>query len=235
MPNPLMLLLLSVLLPSAAGAQAPAMRPVPRPPVSTPGYAPGTPPEPVHAPAGAGAPHGFLTEPGKQAPRSPNKRLLPSAKEPGLWAADGAPVASTANPAPLFNVPLPYPAPEWGLGARLLMDRCIQGVHDAAEQVGKRATYDAFPPPARKCLAAIHIFVCGHDESLKLIEAAHDGASVTEDEIKAAANLQAHGRELRASLCPDAGVTPQQQAVFDAVLKRWMSNELNGRTSRSAH
>lgn len=224
----LLLLLASASYGQAAIPMVPARPPMVRPVTNAPAF-----PTPGHTPAGAGLPGERVPGSG-DVQRSPNKRILPASKEPGLWAADGAPVASSA-PAPLFNVPLPYPVPEWGLGARLLMDRCIQSVTAAAEQVGKREAMEAIPESARRCLAAIHIFACGHDEALRLIEAARDGAPVTDDEIKSAANLQAHGRQMRDSLCAGAGVTPQHQTIFDAILKRWMSNEYNGKTSQSTH
>jgi hypothetical protein len=237
----LTVLALLFLLPDAR-AQAPAIRPPARPvvpPALTPGYNPNTPPDPVYTPPGTGLPE--VGQPGTHAApvkRSPNTRALPDefspTKEPGIWAADGAPQASAA-PAPLFSVPLPAPAPEAGLGTRLLMDRCIESVTDAAGQVGKRSAIDAFPESVRACLASVYIFACGHDESLRLVEAAREGADVTADEIKAAANLQAHGRALRAKNCPGAGVTSAQQGVFDEIMKRWMNNEYNGKTSRSTH
>lgn len=77
------------------------------PPVNTPGYYPGTPAEPVYTPNGAGLP-GERVPGTTQSPvqRSPNKRILPPTKEPGLWAADT--VKASFEPIHIDVGPLTY-------------------------------------------------------------------------------------------------------------------------------
>jgi hypothetical protein len=221
---------------SSANAQAPLIEmPPARPPMVRPVVNPPSFPTPGATPAGAGIEVPTREGDVQVVPRSPNKRILPATKEAGFWAADGAPQASAASsPAPFFDVSLPYPAPEAGLGARLLMDRCIDGVTAAAEQVGKRADIAKLPEPARKCLAASYLFACGHEGSLKLGNVPPTEPLAME-EIMAAINLQSYGERMKEAFCPKAGVVPEQKSVFEEVLDRWMSNELDRKTSRSTH
>jgi hypothetical protein len=139
----MLLLLLSVFLLPDARAQAPVMRPPATPPVVTPNYFPGSTGNPVHTPAGAGASHGGLAEHGKAAvPRSPNKRILPPTKEAGLWAADGAPVASNAPGTMLFGLIAPFPQDKPSVETLKWLHTCAGAMDEAAKDSGRG------PPPS---------------------------------------------------------------------------------------
>lgn len=129
------------------------------PPVNTPGYYPGTPREPVYTPNGAGLPGERV--PGSiqsSVPRSPNKRILPPTKEPGLWAGDGTVKASDQLPdVPMIaGIELPFPPGAATDKDKLHTRLCALGMSLLIPDVARELQWDAMALPldVRRCIAA---------------------------------------------------------------------------------
>jgi hypothetical protein len=221
--KPLLLLFLVVSL--SAHAQAPAVRPPARPvtpPALTPGYNPNTPPDPVYTPPGTGLPE--VGQPGTHAvpvKRSPNTRALPDEfdpkREPGIWAADGAPRASDAPR--LFDVVIPFPSDD--PGATMEAKRCADGLVEAADDIRKTKAIGALPEPVRRCLAARAYYHCAAEEELVTQKMMRSGQASYLDRLRQQSGMRAHAERLRAEWC--AGVTldgAAQKALRD-VLNKW--------------
>jgi hypothetical protein len=241
------LLLLLLLLPIAAHAQAPAMRPPPRPatvPALTPGYSPNTPPEPAYTPPGTGLPE--VGQPGSHAapvPRSPNKRLLPTSSEPGLWAADGAPVASLPLMPPLFGEPLPYP-PGVGNGeiSRRLADSCVETMTDAAKQAGTLEAILRLSPVVRACMAAHALKVCADamwDRMLRFSDVDHPPTAAERMQTEA---LMATANALKVDRCRQAAfeeagesINEHEAGLLNKAIDTWLQTNKRGKSGQFAH
>jgi hypothetical protein len=225
---------------------APAIRPPPRPPAVTPGYNPNTYEPPPYAPAGGGASHGALSEPntGKPpVPRSPNKRILPASNEPGLWAADGAPVASGRVTPPLFGVPLPYP-PGVGSGeiSRRLADSCVASMTEAAEQAGKLARIMRLSEVVRQCMSAHAMKVCADEMWRKLQQSTDDDHQPTDAERTQTEALMMTANALKVDRCRQAAfeeagesINEQEANDLNKVIDQWIRTNKSGKSSRFTH
>jgi hypothetical protein len=223
--NPLMLCLLSLAVGLAAcggsSVHGPAFRqavpmpmPVEAPPAYTPGFAPGTPSEPTYTPPGTGLP--MPGQPGYVMPRvkrSPNTRVLPDdyspKKEPGLWAADGAPVASTTPP-PLFGVTLPYPNWATEKATQDWPDSCIVFMHNASVTTGVYNTVIKLPEAIRWCMAARAYAICADDF--------HSKTDPADPSYELLQQMVAHGHGLVARFCPGSGWTNDHADVLAQVV-----------------
>jgi hypothetical protein len=222
----LTVLALLFLLPDAR-AQAPAIRPPARPvvpPALTPGYNPNTPPEPVYTPPGTGLPE--VGQPGTHAApvkRSPNTRALPDEfspkREPGIWAADGEPRASTDKMPAVFGIALDYPAmatPD----TKRWSDFCASTIGDTAKATGTDGLFSPIHPQLRRCLASRAYLACA-------FSIAEQGGATTPD-ARTAKAMEAHGRALVSFNCREGQGDQKNEPPFRAMLDQWRK-DLSGR------
>jgi hypothetical protein len=208
--------------PTAYRQAAPAFVPVEAPPAYTPGFAPGTPGEPVYTPPGAGLP--MPGQPGygtPQVPRSPNKRALPDdyspQKEPGLWAADGAPVAIARRQ--LWGVVVPLPA-EMTDEVEYEAWNCSMEVEDVAGSKAD-AVLRAFPTDALRCAVAIAQHHCAISEAARAKRRHERGEELDPDRARLLAAVEAHTAKLKAAWCAGVVLTNRQRDALEAVLYAW--------------
>jgi hypothetical protein len=204
--------------------QATAVRPAPRPPVYTPGYAPGTSAEPTYTPQGAGASHGGLPGSSSSVPRSPNKRILPATKEPGLWAADGAPSASRNTTPRILKFEL---APPVSLSNTFgtLVAKCMSEVHTLVSNPPFTAPLKGMDEKDAKCLGGHLAQQCVNYLGWLLREVAKENGVGVESLLKA--DMGRYEKSVRAqveAVCKDR---PEQEAterlvkmVFDEYRRR---------------
>lgn len=205
---------------AAAIAHAQAVRPAPAtgPLIhqQPPSY-----PTQVHAPAGAGASHGGLAAPRPApVPDSPNKRLLPPTKEPGLWAADGAPVG-VGGPR-LFDVEIPHIRNEHDLPVAGETEWCTKGLAKAADAAGWRERIENYSAEVRACMAATAYLRCAADHfrwvsTPETPGARRIGASV--DMARATVN---HARDLMTKDCRDVALSDEQKQAIQTIITHWM-------------
>jgi hypothetical protein len=203
---------------------APAYVPAGPPPVATPGFFPGTPAEPVYTPNGAGLPGERPPLPQPRAlPTSPNKRVLPDEfspkREAGLWAADGAPVASVDRMPPIFGVPHVYPE-NVSPSARKWSDFCATSLDETAKQTGADATFSGVHPQLQRCLAARAYLAC----AFALSE--HGGTNAPDP--RTVREMQSHAKALVAYNCREGQADPENEPPYRAMIDQWRK-DLPGR------
>lgn len=224
-----MRLLTLVVLVSCSLAHAQAMRP---PPASAPGPAiiiqqPPTYPGATYTPTGTGLP--TMGQPGTQRPaveRSPNKRVLPPTKEPGLWAADGAPVAAARHH--LWGVEIPLPE---GAMAHLVEREawhCANGMDGVAKGIRKVAFIDTLPEDVRRCMVARAQYHCAFETGLLVQTRVTRGSTSDTARLEALAALEAHALALRAKWCADVTLTDKQLTALRTVLDAWDKSTRRG-------
>jgi hypothetical protein len=217
MTRPILLLLFLLSLLPDARAQA-VISPPPRPPAVRPVVNPPDFPTPGATPAGAGLPGERV--PNSIAPavsRSPNKRLLPTSSEPGLWAADGAPHA--VAPPRLFGVDLVFPDAAKDLFERDEAFICLSTMTRAAQTTGTEALIMRAPPFARRCMATQAFAFCLISMREDLAERKRTGQGYDHEEFTAISAMAAHARALGKTNCQDLGVelVPDEQKALDAL------------------
>lgn len=223
------LLLAALIAGSLASAQA--MRP---PPAAAPASGPAiiiqqppTYPGATYTPAGTGLP--TIGQPGTQRPaveRSPNKRVLPPTKEPGLWAADGAPVAAARHH--LWGVEIPLPE---GAMAHLVEREawhCADGMDEVAKGIRKVAFIDTLPEDVRRCMVARAQYHCAFEEGLLAQRHVARGSTSDAARLEPLAALEAHALALRAKWCADDTLTDKQQTALRTVLDAWDKSTQRG-------
>lgn len=117
--------------------------------------APGV-PAPVFTPVGAGAP--VLGQPGQHRsppvlPPSPNKRILPLTREPGIWAADEIRAAKRDKLDGIVGVAFPIPSVMSPDGVDLVK-LCEQTMSAALQKAKRTDKAKALPLGLRRCLVA---------------------------------------------------------------------------------
>lgn len=211
----------AALVASSAYAQAPAIEVPPmRPPLVRPVVNPPSFPTPGATPAGAGivvpTPEG-----GEQVvPRSPNKRILPATKEPGLWAADGAPMASGGDAPSLFGVALPEPT-----GAAMLVEAsraCVSTVEAAAKSIGADKGVAVYPPLVRKCMAAWAYLMCAKHRHEAMLPSPGADDKIDYEKANAVSRLVMHALQIERAACRDVTRTEEQMDVLDAIDAQWL-------------
>ncbi len=154
---------LGVLVATAVHAQAVAPIPPPAPSMPVP--------VPRYVPAGAGAPR--VGQPGERsAPmeRSPNTRVLPPTREPGIWAADEPKAVKKpvpASPPDIDELLAARPSP----GAPELLS-CRQRVLRASKSSGQEETRRNLPRTPRECLTARLLLHCANAELMEFMDQA---------------------------------------------------------------
>jgi len=202
--------------------RAQAMRP---PPAAAPAPAvivqqPPSYPGATYTPLGTGLP--TMGQPGASRPavaRSPNKRVLPPTKEPGLWAADGAPSAVARHH--LWGVEIPLPE---GATAHLVEREawhCANGMDGVAGGIRKVAFISTLPEDVRRCMVARAQYHCAFEEGLLAQRNAARGSTSDTARIEALAALEAHALALRSKWCADVTLTDKQQTALRTVLDSW--------------
>lgn len=209
------LLLFVVLLSSAAHAQAVRPAPSPGPLVQQPPSYPGA----TLTPAGAGASHGGLAAPEKVLPRSPNKRLLPPTKEPGLWAADGAPVAVARRQ--LWGVVIPLPDGEAADVLEYEAWHCSMYMEGAAKGTPSERAIRAFPEDVLRCAVAISQHHCATSEVAAAKQRKARGEELDPDRNTVLAMIEAHMAALHIAWCSGITLSTDQRAVLSRVLRAW--------------
>jgi len=201
---------------AAAHAQMvapPPMRPpMVRPVVNEPYF-----PTPGATPAGAGLETGD-TSTAPALHRSPNKRVLPVSRESGLWAADGAPVASVAER--LFGVDIPEPN-----GSAELVEAsraCVSTVAAAARAVGADKDALLFPPRVRDCMATWAYLMCAKHRVVALRPPSRGAPAVEFERAEAVTRLAMHAFKVSSDACRDVVRTKEQMDILDAVDERWL-------------
>jgi hypothetical protein len=145
----------------ATAVHAQAVAPAPSIPVLVPRY----------VPAGAGAP--MVGQPGEQtAPidRSPNSRVLPPTREPGIWAADETKAVKKpvpVSPPDIDELLAARPSP----GTPELLS-CRQRVLRASKTSGEEETRRNLPRTPRECLTARLLLHCANAELVEFIDRA---------------------------------------------------------------
>lgn len=216
-----LLLLLLVSFPVHAQAVAPAPAPVRPPPVMTPGYFPGSTGNPVHTPTGAGLP--TTGQPGTQGadvPRSPNKRVLPPTKEPGLWAADGAPKATREGSTDVFGVTIPYPD-NAGEAEKRAVDTCSNTIMDAA-YAAKRSDYlSSLPLNVRQCLAFSAYEHCAR--SMRDVFPPNIRIQLSEEVRRLLSDILTHASDLATRYCTKGLIIDEAaRAAYREVIDKWI-------------
>jgi hypothetical protein len=218
----LTVLALLFLLPDAQ-AQAPAVRPPARPvvpPALTPGYNPNTPPDPVYTPPGTGLPE--VGQPGTHAApvkRSPNTRALPDEfspkKEPGIWAADGAPKATMSTE--LFGYTIPRP--KTAEGAEDVLGQCVFTMSVSAKQAGKHAEIMEMTEAMRMCMALRAVAYCADTWRALLSVGKQAGAPMQPGQEETARHTLAHVMALllKTQECRGQEKDPDINAILDSV------------------
>lgn len=169
----------------------------------------------TYTPAGAGAYRGDPL-PSKPVPRSPNKRVLPATREPGIWAADGAPQASM--PYRIFDVEIPFPADARTVDGKRQTGECASGVMLALLSSRLHDEMMAHPFAARRCMAAQAYRSCAGLEIERALRLKAQGEEYDADALERLRNMQAHARALEAAWCSGVELTPAQLRTRDAVL-----------------
>lgn len=124
--------------------------------------APGV-PAPVFTPVGAGAP--ILGQPGQHRsppvlPPSPNKRILPATREPGIWAADETRAArDKADKEPVSVLDVPLPAPD-GKASTRPVRACKAMIDTGLVEAGLKENLAALPQNVRRCVVARLLEAC---------------------------------------------------------------------------
>ncbi|ATB40335.1 hypothetical protein CYFUS_005784 [Cystobacter fuscus] len=199
-----------------ASATAPAQAPVPSqapPRVPTPFSVPRLTPE------GAGAP--VIGQPGDQVPpaaRSPNKRILPVTREPGLWAADEPQAASRRSPelpprtVDELLVATPSPGAPEAKG-------CRQRLLRASRSSGHEETRRNLPQTPRDCLTARLVLHCVSSEST-----AFETQALNTPRIDGRNFLAEHKGEIDAvfywqmRLCKNTSSLPPIEVMFSEIV-----------------
>jgi len=203
---------------SIANAQAVAPMPTPvRPPLVRPVVNDPYFPTPGATPAGAGivVP---TREGGEQVvPRSPNTRVLPASKDPGVWAADGAPkaaidVGKVNVLGVVFNV-----GPD--VGTWYVAGECASDLNEAKSiPHGWAEIVSKFSEGALRCISAKALLYC---------------ASATEDELRKGSRMYTRLRldgaieakrraeALEREHCGDKNLNPQQTAYLMSIQSTW--------------
>lgn len=215
------LLLAALAVGSLASAQAmrppPAAAPAPAPAViiqQPPSY-----PGATYTPTGTGLP--AMGQPGSQRPaveRSPNKRVLPPTKEPGLWAADGAPRAGE-EPGTIFGAPVQLPEHP-PLGATAVRGVCAYDMARAAGAARMKLIL-SFPDAVRACMAASAYFQCvlrhAHEAPKKAGWAEPSG---WDPAYLKKAVMPIAEKEMKKA-CAGVTMTEEQSAALRAVLEKY--------------
>lgn len=213
-------LLLSACATAPVGAYNQAVMPSPvvAPPityVSPPGGIPGA------TPAGTG-----LGEPrspdwnGREVPRSPNKRILPATKEPGLWAADT--VKATANDAPtLYGVAIPYPDNAVTTEDRAAVGACVGTMNDAARETQQTAVIAAYPEDVRRCLAAHAYYHCASEMYSFWEKMKEKAVRYEADVLERHGKMVNHAHELVTQWCFGVDTTDEHDRAGVKVEMRW--------------
>lgn len=213
-------------LPLAVHAQAiaPLPAPVSPPPVMTPGYAPGTPPAPVYTPTGAGLPE--VGQPGQQGEpvkRSPNRRTLPDEFSPkrkaGVWAVDGASVASERRQ--LWGIVIPLPEGATSRVAEYEAWNCAMHVEDAAMGANVNDVIRAFPADALRCTVATAQHHCAAGEVERAKRRKERLVEFDLARFDALKVLEAYTATLQAQWCSGVMLTREQRDALAAALRIW--------------
>jgi hypothetical protein len=204
---------------------APAYVPVAPPPAYTPGFAPGTPAEPVYTPPGTGLPMPGQPDYGQpEVPRSDNNRVLDDEysphREPGLWAADGNPVASADAMPPIFDIQLPYPANATTPDARWWSDMCGKTMNDAAKRLGTDAEFASHPPYMRMCLAARAYLRCA-DGVQDVFRSPSTAGVQPRPSPRAVRDMRAHAVELVKHNCVHHDIPEQSEERLRETFDAW--------------
>lgn len=202
---------------AAAVAHAQAARPSPAPGPLIVQQPPSYPPT-THTPPGAGASHGGLPAPATAlTPNSPNKRLLPPTKEPGLWAADGA-QATLAMPYRIFDVEVPFPPDAYDALAKKQTGMCAEDLMDALLSSGLHDEVMSYPMDARRCMAAQSYRSCAGSVLGHALRDRERGVPTSPETIDHMRSMQRHALLLEARWCKGVTLTPQQEKARDVVL-----------------
>lgn len=178
-------------------------------------------PTPTYTPPGTGLP--ATGQPGAQpasAPRSPNKRILPATKGPGVWAADDGHGASAVLPPKVFGVDMPNPV-SGNVVERAVMDTCRHALSMASKESQQEQYLLTLPTDIRMCLAAKAHSMCS-TLTLNLFQGSNQKAQFPPGMEKALLAAQQHAFSLEATYC--SGVTIDQDAhdAHRKVMKQWM-------------
>lgn len=196
---------------AAAVMRPPAVRPV----VNEPYF-----PTPGATPSGAGAYRGDPL-PAAPVPRSPNKRILPATREPGIWAADGAPVAMARHQ--LWGVEIPLP--DGGAYVEREAWQCAAGMDEVSTATKKVSTIASATEAARRCMVAIAQYTCAFELGLSARKQPTPGDT---DRLLALAVLEARAAELRNTWCAGVTLTDKQRTALRVVLDAWIESQRRG-------
>lgn len=207
----LAVLMLPFALAACVGAPATYQQatPVPRPWTTTTTYT--LPPGQPHAPVGAGAAVERLPSQATTVERSPNRRALPPAKEAGLWAADGAPAASTGDVS-LFGVDVPMSAEVAADPSALRRAKqCALDMTFAMKDASVQHLLN-YLNATRSCVAASALFYCTTETRKDYERAKRDTTSHRK--------LEVHLDALIEAWCGTA-LSPEQKTTLEALEKAW--------------
>ena len=209
--------LLVVLFAGLARAQAvaPLLEPVvePAPSFPTPGA----------TPAGAGASHGMLpTTEQELAPRSPNRRMLPPMKEPGLWAADEVKASTEDRPAPdIAGIPLPQPS--------AVARKCANVANKALQEAKNAALLAQLQEADRRCVAAQMFLYCAESAATQRPDVDYlpklqrmDAADLERERLaKKYKDDVAQGKKFAYESCREAPWTPAMYSLLQGIKRPW--------------
>ena len=173
--------------------------------------------------AGEAAPHG------EEVPRSPNKRVLPPTKEPGVWAADGAqvPVAGL-NPPSVLDCVLPVPRTSQGEampGFAVFCAAHMEGI--LREPVFLTTSPWMSSRGQQECLAAKMYQLCAETMRLSQSEPDASGEVAADNEITAdwrkwSGETAKVATAYRRDKCKPETETPAVRKVYSLVHREWL-------------
>jgi hypothetical protein len=202
-----------------------AARPAPAPAggiVQLPPSYPGA----TYTPPGTGLPGERVPGPQRgEVPRSPNKRVLPATKEPGLWAADGAPRAS--SPPQLFDVELPYPDGADTPEEQATTDVCASTLTRAARSADELYYAVNLPEPVRRCFAARAYEHCAGSLWATMARDRERGHPYDPEVLEQLRVTHAHASRLVAQYCAGVSWSRTDGDALSAVNRQWMQDQGN--------
>jgi hypothetical protein len=168
------------------------------------------------APHTVGQP-GHLAPRDRDYPKSPHKRPLPPAREPGVWAGDGPRASGEPVTKPeLFKLHVPVPEGDHGAPTALI---CANRLGHAAIDTGDWPDAVRGPEPMRQCLIGHLMAECTLEEAKAMSRLPPESALRKRAEAAHAAALRHKVKACHVAPLDDAATN-----MRDRILEQWRRN-----------